>query len=40
MAQKRKSVNRWWDFIVVLMLVVIITTAITRLIATDWTEGS
>jgi len=39
MTQKRKSVNRWWDFIVVLMLVVIITTAITRLIATDWTEG-
>lgn len=39
MAQKRKTVNRWWDFIVVLMLVVIITTAITRLIATDWTEG-
>ena len=39
MTHKRKSVNRWWDFIVVLMLVVIMTTAITRLIATEWTEG-
>ena len=39
MTQKTKTLNRWWDFLVVLMLVVIITSAITRLIATEWTEG-
>ena len=39
MTQKTKTLNRWWDFLVVLMLVVIITTAISRLIATEWTEG-
>jgi len=31
--------KRWWDLPAIVLLIIILTTAYSRLIATDWTEG-